>query len=263
MFSPYVSQPPTLHGTLTYTLPADPVFPPDVVVQAKELLAAELQVAVGDLEEQQPILQWEFRSYPCPNPPVTKSTYVLMMRAGIAGAEKAGRGRGVVFLRKDIERHTTPTRTIYTCHLPQPDGMTRLFYASRWLEDLVTGSGDFYAELRHYVQRTVNRLDAWLPLQHDETLDGADTPKGPVDMQDDPEVTVIVELVSQGEWAPEQLLSGLAPYKHHEVSFQSSNFQVHRLGFVDYSDQQEMLLQRAVIDHEILAYDSLDLGRAR
>ena len=182
---------------------------------------------------------------------------------GIAGAEKAGRGRGVVFLRKDIEYHTNPTTTIYTCHLPQPDNMTGLFYASRWLEDLVTGSGDFYAELRHYVQRTVNRLEYWRPLQHDEMHDGTNTPVEPTDMQDDPEVTVIVEFVSQGEWAPEQVLHGLAPYKHHEVSFQSSNFQVHRLGFVAYSDEQEMPLLRALAEHNILAYDVLDLGRAR
>ncbi len=221
MFSPYINQSSILHGTLTYSLPADPVFPPDVMAQAKELLAAEIQIAVEQLEEQQPILQWEFHSHPCPNPPLTKYTYVLMMRAGIAGAEKVGRGRGVVFLRKDIERHTNPTTTIYTCHLPKEDDMTRLFYASRWLEDLIAGSGDFYGELKHYVERTVNRLEYWRPLQHDETLN-ANTSKEPVDMRDDPEVTVIVELASQGEWAPEQVLRGLAPYKHHEVSFHRS-----------------------------------------
>lgn len=263
MYSPYVNLPASLDGTLLYTPTSATVFPRDIVAQAKDLLAAEIGVAVSDFENQQSVIQWKFQSHPCPNPPLTKDTFVVMLRDGIDGAEKIGKGSGVVFVRKDIEYHTNPTTTIYACHTPTIADMNRMFYASSWIADLATGNGDFYGILKNYIERTINRLEYWHTLQHSEESNGGTEPTELMDMRNDPEITVIVELASQGEWSPEHILRGLAPYKYHEVSFRSHNFQIHRLGFIAYSERQEMLLLRSIAEHEIIGYDSLDLGRPR
>lgn len=258
-FSPFVDLPATVSGTLTYTLPTEAVFPADVIAQAITRFAAERGVARTDIPPEHSVIMWEFQSHPCPNPPVSRDTNILMLRVGAPNMRRMPeRGCGVVFVRKDAENYISPSTIRYTYHLPLPQDNATLFHASQWVDNLTTGNGDFLKVLKQYIEERVNRPEYWSVLERDEAHSGrADVPVSS-DMADDPDVTTVVELAAQGEWDPE-VLQLLAPYKHHEVSFRSGNFQVHRLGFVAYDAHHERLLLRAVVSRDILGYDSLDV----